>query len=263
MNKLTVSVLSFTAGIITGIVVSQFIKSNHETKEEPNKDIVRAVDIVKENSQEEPENDPAESEYPKDDDPAELISSGPAHIAMPGKRGVNYAKVQQIVKENGYTDPEDIQRVINDPANSETYEERVARQSVIVDEDDEEDDEEDPEIEIDEEELGIADEIKELQRMEDRKKNKGKIIPISKEDWDAGELDSGDFDRQELYYFTEDNKLTDEDGNYVDEMECMGPKPRQFGWMANSEQTIYIRNYPKMTEYKVWKTEATSVEWWR
>ena len=93
---------------------------------------------------------------------------------MPGKRGVNYAKVQQIVKENGYTDPEDIQRVIDDPANSETYEERVARESVIVDEDDE-DYEEDPEIEIDEEELGIADEIKELQRMEDRKKNKGKI----------------------------------------------------------------------------------------
>lgn len=233
MNKYVIAALSFAAGVVAGFTVAQFIEIEkvEDTRVYAN-DIKKETPIVKKPDEEKPV-DPSELETPSDDDPDELISRGPAHVAMPGQTGVNYSKVQKIVKENGYTDPEDIQRVIDDPDNEETYEERIARE---------------------EEELSEA-------MSEYRRKNKGKIVPIQKDEWDT-DFPEIDYDKQDLYYFTTDNVLTDEDGNVVDEAEYIGLKPRQFGWMENDEERIYIRNNPKETDYQVWKEKCASTDWW-
>lgn len=234
MNKFVIAALSFSAGVAAGFAVSQFIEIEREENTR-----VWADDIQKETpkpvavSEAPKQIDPAETESPKDDDPNELISKGPAHVAMPGQVGVNYSKVQQIVKESGYTDPEDIQNVIDDPENEETYEERIDREQ---------------------EEISEA-------MSEYRKKNKDKIVPIQRDEWDT-DFPEIDYDKQDLYYFTTDDVLTDEDGNIVDEAEYIGSKPRQFGWMENDEERIYIRNNPKETDFQVWKEKCASTDWW-
>ena len=233
MNKFVVGSLSFAAGLTIGFVAGQLIaieKEKEDTK-------VFAEDIKVEKKPEvktvETKIDPAEMESPRDDDPSQLVSAGPAKIAMPDHPGVNYSKVQQIVKENGYDDPEDIQAVIDDPENQETYEERVEREQ---------------------EEMTEA-------MNEYRKKNKDKIVPIEKEQWDT-DFPEVDYEKKDLYYFTMDNVLTDEEGNHLDINEYMGPKPGQFGWYSNDEERIYIRNNPKETDFQVWKEKCASEDWW-
>lgn len=240
MNKIAIAALAFTAGAAAGFTVGYFIQIE---KDEPEAVEKLTTKDIKENlnpatppapvETTAPQVDPAELESPKDDDPSELISSGPAHIAKPGKPGVNYAKVRQIVQENGYTDPEDIQAVVNDPDNSETYEERLER-----------------------EEIERSEAVNEYYE-----KNKDKIIPITRDEWES-DFPEVDFEHEDLYYFRDDDVFTDGDGNVVDEAEFIGPKPRQFGWMANAEDRIYIRNFPKEKDYQVWKQKCTSEEFW-
>lgn len=251
MNNIAVAALSFTAGVVAGFAVAQFVEIDKGEKAEEKPDRVTAADIKKEqveaekvysdaakalekyNGATEEPVDPAEAEAPQDDDPTEFVSSGPAHIARPGKPGVNYAKVQQIVQEKGLTSEEEIQDVINDPDNEETYEELVEREQ---------------------EEFSSA-------MAEYRKKNKDKIVPITRDEWDT-DFPEVDYEHRDLYYFTGDKVLTDEDGNTVDIEEYMGTKPGQFGWYDNAEEVIYIRNNPKETDFKVWKEQCMSYEWW-
>lgn len=235
MNNYVVAALSFAAGTVAGFTLAQFIVIEKEDKA---KEQTRVwADQIKTEPKPEipeaPQVDPAEEESPKDDDPAELISTGPAHIAQPGVKGVNYSKVQQIVKENGYTDPEDIKAVIDDPDNEETYEERLERERLEM----------------------------ETAMSEYRKKNKDKIMPITEDEWYT-DFPEVVFEKQDLYYFTEDDVLTDENGTHLDEEEYIGLKPRQFGWMANDERKIYIRNHPKERDFQVWKQHCESAEWW-
>ena len=229
MNKFAIAAISFAAGAAAGFMVGHFVTIEKEEEERV------WADDIKKNSPVTSTNkiDPAETERPTEDDPDELVSKGPAHIAKPGQPGVNYAKVQQIVKENGYTDPEDIQEVIDDPENEETYEEMQEREMIEASE----------------------------AMSEYRKKNKGKIVPIQKDEWDT-DFPEVDYDHKDLYYFTTDDVLTDEDGNVVDEEEFIGSKPRQFGWMSNDEERIYIRNNPKETDFQVWKEKCASEDWW-
>lgn len=233
MNKFVIATLSFTAGLIAGFGVAQIVEIEKDDKIKENSR-VWANDIKKPEETKVVTTDPAELESPKDDDPTEFISTGPAHRAQPGQPGVNYAKVQQIVQENGYTDPEDIQAVIEDPDNEETYEERVEREEI-------------------ERSNAMA---------EYRKKNKDKIVPISQDEWET-DFPEIVFEREDLHYFTGDNVLTDDDGHHLSEYEYLGPKPRQFGWMNNDEDRIYIRNNPKERDYQVWKHQCESLDWWR
>ena len=240
MNKFVIAALSFTAGAIAGFTISRVISRENE---EPNR--VSAEDIKKEMdeliaSQKKPEgnvpennSDPAESEVPQDDDPNDFISRGPAHLARPGQKGINYSKVNQIIKDEGYTDPADIEALLEDPENEETYEEREEREAL-------------------EETLAMA---------EYRSKNQGKIAPITRDEWDS-DFQEVLFDKKDLYYFTGDGVLTDEEGNHLDEEEYIGKKPRQFGWMNNDEEKIYIRNHPKETDFQVWKENCASEDWW-
>ena len=235
MNKFVIAAFSFTAGAIAGFAVSKIISIENEDKEKVYAEDIRKLKvstekIIKEEGYAE---DPAEEEFPKDDDPDEFVSRGPAHIAMPGKKGINYSKVNQIIKENGYTDHADIEKVLEDPDNEETYEEREEREAL-------------------EASMAMA---------EYRNKNKGKIAPMTRDEWES-DFQEVDYDKKELYYFVNDNVLTDEDGNHIDEEEYMGTKPRQFGWMDNSEDRIYIRNNPKETDFVIWKEQCASEDWW-
>ncbi|MBO7452229.1 MAG: hypothetical protein J6U54_18025 [Clostridiales bacterium] len=245
MNKFAVAALSFAAGGLAGFLVGYFITIE---KEEGEREVVTAADLKAKEKEdveskkpevEKPENvvEISSNEAPTDedeDDPySKLVSSGPARIARPGQNGVNYSKVREIVVKNGYTDPEDIEAVINDPDNEETYEERLEREAI-----------EDSEA-----------------MAEYRRKNKDKIVPIPHDEWDT-DFPEIVFDHADLHYFTEDGVLTDDDGNKIMEYEYMGPKPRQMGWMSNSENVIYIRNNPKETDFQVWKHNCTFEDWW-
>lgn len=226
--------VSFAVGAAAGFAVGYFLME----KEGEEVQRVYANEIVKKpagNIPAKPVN-PAETEVPQDDDPddpPQLISSGPAHIAMPGQKGVNYSKVQKIVEENGYIEPEDIQAVVDDPENEETVEELEER-ARMEDED---------------------------RMSEYRKKNKDKIVPIQSDEWDT-DYPEVEYDHKDLYYFVNDDVLTDDEGNQIDEEEYIGKKPRQFGWMFNDEDRIYIRNNPKETDFQVWKHKCESSEFW-
>ena len=233
MNKFVLAALSFTVGAAAGFAVGYYIsiEDDEETR-------VYGTDIPKPTTPVvKPESiDPAEAEFPQDDDPVDpskLISPGPAKLPTKDHPGVNYSKVQKIVKENGYTTQEEIQAVIDDPVNEETYEERLERQQIE----------------------------REEAMSEYRKANKDKIVPISRDEWDT-DFPEVDFEHKDLYYFTGDDVLTDEDGNHVSEAEYIGVKPRQFGWMSNDEDRIYIRNHPKETDFVVWKETCDSKDWW-
>lgn len=235
MNKFVIAALSFTAGAVAGFALSKVITIENDEKERVYADDLRkfkatAEKIIKSEGY---KVDPAEAESPKDDDPDDLISRGPAHIAMPGKKGINYSKVNQIIEEQGLTDQADIEEVLEDPDNEETYEERQEREAL-------------------EASMAMA---------EYRSKNKGKIAPITRDEWES-DFQEIDYEKKDLYYFITDDVLTDEDGNHVDETEYIGVKPRQFGWMANDEEKIYIRNNPKETDFQVWKEKCASTDWW-
>lgn len=231
MNKYVIAALSFAAGAIAGFTVGYFItieKDEAETRVTAD-ELKEKVEVVKKPS----EVDPAEVEHPSDDDPDDFVSRGPAHIAMPGVKGVNYSKVNKIIKENGYTTQEEIEEVLNDPENEETYEEREEREMI---------------------EMSQA-------MAEYRRKNKDKIVPIQREEFET-DFPEVDYDHKDLHYFQEDDVLMDDDGNKLDEAEYIGTRPRQFGWMANSDEVIYIRNNPKETDFKVWKHRESSEDWW-
>lgn len=98
-----------------------------------------------------------------------------------------------------------------------------------------------------------------------RNKNKNKIIVLPEdnigETWnrDIGNDPSNPeviYEEEELYYFTVDDTLTDEDGNIIDEEQYLGPKPRQFGWFTNDKEDLFIRNNPLERDFRVNKVRA-------
>ena len=232
MNKIAIATLAFAGGTAFGFVMGKFVVVE---KEEPVK--VTVDDIRKEDPGQPAEKiekvDPAELDSPRDDDPSSLLSAGPAHVAMTTQKSVDYTKVQQIVKDNSYMTPEEIEQVINEPEDDEDYEETG---------------------DSEEEEISEA-------MAEYRKKNKDKIVPIMKDEWES-EFPEVVYEKADLYYFQGDGVLTDDNGKHLDIEEYMGTKPGQFGWYDNSDERIYIRNNPKETDYQVWKQHCTSEEWW-
>lgn len=99
-----------------------------------------------------------------------------------------------------------------------------------------------------------------------RKRNKNKIIVLPEGNieytWNreiGNDPDVPDvcYDEEELYYFTGDDTLTDEDGNIIDEEQYLGVKPRQFGWFENDKEEIYIRNNPLERDFRVNKVQAS------
>lgn len=98
------------------------------------------------------------------------------------------------------------------------------------------------------------------------KKNKNKIFVLPEDNieytWQRDEIGNDPdnpnvmFEEEELYYFTEDERLTDENGNDVDEEIYLGLKPRQFGWFTNDKEDLYIRNNPLERDFRVNKVRG-------
>lgn len=95
---------------------------------------------------------------------------------------------------------------------------------------------------------------------EPKQEKSGKIELMMSDEWDT-DFPETDYEHADLYFFTEDETLTDEDGKVLPEEEYIGTKPRQVGWMRSPDDVIYVRNHAKEMEYRVFK-EHCSVEDW-
>lgn len=235
MNKVVLATICFTAGASLGFTVGYYLnRKESEAREQ------EAIEAFKQYSQEtKPENSQGEetvekTEYFKDIKPAKFAKPD-------GIKGVNYSRynkdVQEIMDSQGPTD--------DDPDNPDPEPEIP--------------DEEDYEESFEERQERESEEYQE-QAEEYKHEHAGKIELMMSDDWDT-DFPETDYERADLYYFTESDILTDEDGNALDEEEYIGTKPRQVGWMRSPDDVIYIRNHPKEFEYRVFK-ERCSVEDW-
>lgn len=97
-------------------------------------------------------------------------------------------------------------------------------------------------------------------RVSEPKKHHGpKILGDSDVDPDDPSLEYAvDF----LYYFTDDDCITDSDGKEVDENLTIGPKVRQIGFMRgkDGEEEIWIRNYDHETDYCLTRKECSIMD---
>lgn len=224
--------MAFTAGTALGFAIGYFLN-----KRESESKVQEAMEAFKLYSQksEEINNDECE-----DDVKFEGVKA--AKFAKPdGTKGINYSKYnkdlqEKIDSESPSDDDPDDEDELDDDINmedyEETYEEMLERQS--------------------EEYIEHAEQY--------RREHKGKIELMQSDEWDT-DFPETDYEHQDLYYFTEDDKLTDEDGNVLDEEEYIGPKVRQVGWMRSPDDVIYIRNHPKEKEYRVFKERCAIIDW--
>ncbi len=121
------------------------------------------------------------------------------------------------------------------------YEEVLASETHPVEEDEE--DEEDEDV--------LTRHNRRIQEMLERNqgdKARPKIIR-------ADEFDEYEFhDKVTLYYYTEDNILTTEDEEIVDDVEAyIGDALTKYGFKDNDEKVIYVRNINRGTDYEVAK----------
>lgn len=132
-----------------------------------------------------------------------------------------------------------------------------------VDDHPRDDDEEDDYVDEEDEEFEDYESSKEYSNYRNKNKNKIIVLPEDNigETWnrDIGNDPSNPeviYEEEELYYFTVDDTLTDEDGNIIDEDQYLGPKPRQFGWFTNDKEDLFIRNNPLERDFRVNKVRA-------
>lgn len=225
--------MAFTAGTALGFAIGYFLnKRESEAKEQ---EAMEAFKLYSQKSEETINNDECE-------DDIKFEGVKPAKFAKPdGTKGINYSKYnkdlqEKIDSESPSDDDPDDEDEFDDDLNmedyEETYEEMLERQS--------------------EEYIEHAEQY--------RREHKGKIELMQSDEWDT-DFPETDYEHQDLYYFTEDDKLTDEDGNVLDEEEYIGPKVRQVGWMRSPDDVIYIRNHPKEKEYRVFKERCAIIDW--
>ena len=224
--------MAFTAGTALGFAIGYFL--NKRESESKAQEAMEAFKLYSQKS-EEINNDECE-----DDVKFEGVKA--AKFAKPdGTKGINYSKYnkdlqEKIDSESPSDDDPDDEDELDDDLNmedyEETYEEMLERQS--------------------EEYIEHAEQY--------RREHKGKIELMQSDEWDT-DFPETDYEHQDLYYFTEDDKLTDEDGNVLDEEEYIGPKVRQVGWMRSPDDVIYVRNHPKEKEYRVFKERCAIIDW--
>lgn len=225
--------MAFTAGTALGFAIGYFL--NKRESEAKAQEAMEAFKLYSQKSEETIKNDEFE-------DDVKFEGVKPAKFAKPdGTKGINYSKYnkdlqEKIDSESPSDDDPDDEDEYEDDLNmedyEETYEEMLERQS--------------------EEYIEHAEQY--------RREHKGKIELMQSDEWDT-DFPETDYEHQDLYYFTEDDKLTDEDGNVLDEEEYIGPKVRQVGWMRSPDDVIYIRNHPKEKEYRVFKERCAIIDW--
>lgn len=155
-----------------------------------------------------------------------------AKIATPDKTGVDYRAYNKVIEKEKYAaesespTEEDVDDEEADEDDfKETYEQRVAREARELHEQDE---------------LYL-------------KKEGKKIKVLGSEEVDNDYPDVS-YPAEELYYFVDDDILTDEFGKLIDdENETIGPSVRRYGWMQNDNEVVWVRNNPKQADYKIVK----------
>ncbi len=229
MNKAVLATLCFAAGAGFGFAVGYFMVNKKQSEED--KQFVEPIHVEK------PEQEPEKSQN-------EIFDIKPARLAKePGDVGINYTAYVKDLKYKQETqsppdddpdDPDDESEEddIDMEDYEETYEERLERESQEV--------------------------LEHSERY--KKEHKGKIELMTEDEWNT-DFPETDYEREDLYYFTESDILTDEDGHQLDEIETIGPKVRQVGWMQSPDENIYVRNHPHEKEYRIFKERCTVEDW--
>ncbi len=229
MNKAVLATLCFAAGAGFGFVVGYYMVTKKDSAED--KEFVEPIPVDKK-SEPEPENSQKD-----------IYEIKPARLAKkPGEKGINYTEfvrdLQYKMETTSPSEDDDLEDegTIEDQMNmedfEETYEERLERES--------------------EEALEHSEKYK--------RDHKGKIELMTSDEWDTDYPES-DYEREDLYYFTESDILTDEDGHQLPEAETIGTKVRQVGWMQSPDEVIYVRNHPQEKEYRIFKEHCTVEDW--
>lgn len=227
MNKSTIifGVGSLVVGTILGYVAGYYA-SKKKFDEELN-------DISSNKNNEdtkEPSNEPEEkkTEEKVSFDPSKIVSPGPAKIAMPGEDGIDYVNYSKKVEELKYKGEDSSE--VNPDDFKQTYDERILQQNLAV-----------------------------SQEFETYKKQRKKKYYILSHGVDEDYPDIS-FEKQTLFYFTMDDVLTDEEGNFVDEQKLIGNDLRKYGWFINKNMTeTTVRNMEDEIDYDV-KKEFTSFD---
>ena len=90
--------------------------------------------------------------------------------------------------------------------------------------------------------------------------HKGKIEMMREEEWDT-DFPEEDYSHQELWYFPDEDVLTDEDGNLVEPIvDYVGNIFDKTNFKNNDWERIYIRNHPKEEDYYIHKETTMSRE---
>ena len=162
-------------------------------------------------------------------DPSKIVSPGPAKIAMPGQDGIDYVNYTKKVEELKYKDA-DSKEEVNPEDFKQTYDERILQQNLAV--------------------------SKEFETYKKQRKKKYYILSHGVDE-DYPDIT---FEKQTLFYFTMDDVLTDEEGNFVDEQKLIGNDLRKYGWYINKNMTeTTVRNMEDEIDYDV-KKEFTSFD---
>ena len=174
--------MAFTAGTALGFAIGYFL--NKRESEAKAQEAIEAFKLYSQKSEETIKNDECE-------DDVKFEGVKPAKFAKPdGTKVINYSKYnkdlqEKIDSESPSDDDPDDEDECDDDLNmedyEETYEEMLERQS--------------------EEYIEHAEQY--------RREHKGKIELMQSDEWDT-DFPETDYEHQDLYYFTEDDKLTDE-----------------------------------------------------
>ena len=227
MNKGTIifGVGSLVVGTILGYVAGYYASKKKFDEELNDISLNKNNEDTKESSNE-PEEKKTEEKISFD--PSKIVSPGPAKIAMPGEDGIDYVNYSKKVEELKYKGEDSSE--VNPEDFKQTYDERILQQNLAV-----------------------------SQEFETYKKQRKKKYYILSHGVDEDYPDIS-FEKQTLFYFTMDDVLTDEEGNFVDEQKLIGNDLRKYGWFINKNMTeTTVRNMEDEIDYDV-KKEFTSFD---
>lgn len=90
--------------------------------------------------------------------------------------------------------------------------------------------------------------------------HKGKIELMREEEWDT-DFPEEDYSHAELWYFPDEDVLTDEDGNILEPIEeYAGELFDKLHFRTNDWERIYVRNHPREEDYYIHKETRMSRE---
>lgn len=243
MNKSTI--IFGLGGLVVGSIlgyVAGYYTSKKKSEEEINYILQKKKEEENKETKEEPVVTPEKQEEKKTSfDPSKIVSPGPAKIAMPGEDGIDYVNYCKKVEELKYkaesespkdSDEDNVKddEELNPEDFKQTYEERILQQNMEV--------------------------SKEFETYKKQRKKKYYILSHGVDE-DYPDIQ---FEKQTLFYFTMDDVLTDEEGNFVDEKDLIGPDLRKYGWFINKNMVeTTVRNMEDEIDYEV-KKEFTSFD---